>query len=149
MRDPNSLPALLKKEVAILTELNSLSLLKKEALLHDDLDSLETIVLKEEALSGNLKTLDNACSPQVRFFLKGNLVMPEEIAGLIAEIRRLAKEFKSNNDLNQALLKDSLSILQFTLNAFLGTNDNGPGVYSSSGKPAQVLKNISMLDCKR
>lgn len=149
MSNTASLQSLLEKEAAILGELNSLSLLKKDALLNDDLESLETIVLKEEALSGNLKILDNACAPQVQFFLKGQVDPPKEIKGLMDLLRRLVREVKARNDFNQALIKDSLSIIQFTLNAFMGTNEHGPGTYGSSGKPAQNIKNRSMLDCKR
>lgn len=149
MSNTANLQSLLEKEVTILTELHSLSLLKKDALLNDDLESLETIVLKEEALSGNLKILDNACAPQVKFFLKGQIEPPEAIKGLMDDVRRLVKDVKTNNDFNQALIRDSLNIIQFTLNALLGTNEQSPGVYGSSGKPAQGVKNRSMLDCKR
>lgn len=149
MSDVGALQSLLQKEVELLTELNSLSRLKKEALLNDDLASLETIVLKEEILSGNLKTVDNACSSQVQFFLKGQVEPPPEIDALMTELRDLVREVKSNNDFNQALIRDSLSIIQFTLNALLGSDDTGRGVYSAKGKSTQPLQNKSLLDCKR
>lgn len=150
MYDVVALQSLLEKEVAILTELNSLSLLKKDVLLNDDIDALQQIVLQEEALSGKLKTIENVSAPQVQFFLSGKASAPETIVGLIEEIRRLVKEFKGHNDLNQLLIRDSLGIVQFTLNALLGMNDNGLGVYSAAGKPNQVFnKNTSMLDYKR
>lgn len=156
MHDTAALQSLLEKEVEILTELNSLSLLKKDALLTDDLDSLESIVLKEEALSGNLKTLDNACSPQVQFFLRekkqptqSSANFPAPLGDLFSTIRLLILQLKTTNDFNQALIKDSLYIIQFTLNSFLSLGNNtSPTVYGASGKQAQT-PHLSLLDVKR
>ena len=60
-----------KNELELLEELYRLSELKTDSITKDNLDSLEKIVLKEEALSKKLKISDDACAAQVQFFLKG------------------------------------------------------------------------------
>jgi hypothetical protein len=60
----------LQQERKLLEELNQLSLLKKEALLHDDLECLESLVKQEETCFQQLKVIDAACVSQVRFFCK-------------------------------------------------------------------------------
>lgn len=147
MQENQSLQALLQQEIDVVKELNSLCLLKKEALLKDDLDALQVIVLKEEALSPKLQKLDDACSPQVQFFLRGNSVpngneeSTEKTAALIEELRKNALQLKLNNELNQALIKDALAVVEFTVNALMPQIGLENGFYEASGKVAKDKKN--------
>ena len=150
MAESNSLQQLLEQELKLLDELNDLSHQKTDALMKDDLIALEAIVLKEEALSQNLKKVDNACSPQVQFFLRGQSEgkpVPGEINDLFEKIRVKVRELKLNNELNQDLIRDSLNLVQFTLNSLLSSNTNDGNVYDSSGKVGNQHKN-HMLDYK-
>ena len=70
MQDNRILRQSLEQELALLEELNGLSLLKKDALLKEDMETLDSIVHKEEMLSAKLKTVSDECLPQVQFFLK-------------------------------------------------------------------------------
>lgn len=143
---------LLEDQVTILEELNQLSLAKKEALLNNDISSLESIVLKEETLAVKLKKVADACSPQVRFFLSGsNTPSPlfERINATLKKIKQLVRELKLNNDLNQTLLRDELNLVQFTLNSFMSSTDAiNTGVYSSTGKVVHNPKKVNLLNSK-
>lgn len=149
MPENQSLEVLLQQEINVIKELNSLSLLKKEALLKDDLDALQVIVLKEEALSAKLQKLDDACSPQVQFFLRGgsssNLKdegkLGEKARALIEELRKNALQLKLNNEFNQNLIKDALAVVEFTLNALMPQVSGENGFYESTGKVAKDKKN--------
>lgn len=149
MPENQSFQTLLQQEIDVLKELNTLSLLKKEALLKDDLDALQVIVLKEEALSAQFKKLDDACSPQVQFFLRersskvktGTEKQPKEITTLIEELRKHTLQLKLNNEFNQALLKDALAIVEFTINALMPQTSAESGFYGSSGKVNKDKKN--------
>jgi flagellar biosynthesis/type III secretory pathway chaperone len=101
MAESNSLQQLLEQELKLLDELNDLSHQKTDALMKDDLIALEAIVLKEEALSQNLKKVDNACSPQVQFFLRGQSEgkpVSAEIDDLFQKIRVKVRDLKLNNE---------------------------------------------------
>lgn len=159
MPDNQSFKTLLQQEIDVLKELNSLSLFKKEALLKDDLDALQVIVLKEEALSAQLKKIDDACSPQVQFFLRERFSgdrtetekPPEEITVLIEELRKQIRQLKLNNEFNQALIKDALAIVEFTINALMPQTSAESGFYGASGrinKDKQNSKKTLILDYK-
>jgi hypothetical protein len=157
MPENQSFQTLLQQEIDVLKELNTLSLMKKEALLKDDLDALQVIVLKEEALSAKLKEIDDACSPQVQFFLKErfssgkNRADSGEITALIEDLRKQALELKLNNEFNQALLKDALAIVEFTINALMPQTSAESGFYGASGKidkDKQNSKKTLILDYK-
>lgn len=148
MPENQSLEELLQQEINVIKELNSLSLLKKEALLKDDLDALQVIVLKEEALSVKLQKLDDACSPQVQFFLRGGSSsnQKEEKPGkktgaLIEELRKNALQLKLNNEFNQDLIKDALAVVEFTVNALMPQVNGENGFYEATGKVAKDKKN--------
>jgi flagellar biosynthesis/type III secretory pathway chaperone len=139
MQDNRILQQSLEKELALLEELTGLSLLKKDALLKDDMETLETIVLKEEALSARLKTINNVCLPQVQFFLRtqNDESVPNVLNSmqeLVKEIRETAIKLQRHNELNQALIRDSLSVVQFTINALLPPETHKAKVYGASGK---------------
>ena len=149
MPESQSFQGLLQQEIEVVKELNSLSLLKKEALLKDDLDELQVIVLKEEALSLKLQKLDDACSPQVQFFLRGDsrLNQPgarrldEKTKGLIEELRQNALQLKLNNEFNQDLLRDALAVVEFTVNALMPQLGAENGFYEATGKVAKDRRN--------
>ena len=158
MLQGHELQELLYKELQLLEELNGLSLQKKEALLNDDLISLETIVLKEEALSKKLHVVDDACSPQVKFFLRvlksgspNKLADPkeEETLELVRKIRETAFRLQRNNEFNQTLISDALSLIQFKLNILVPSDKANAPVYGASGKMERRLKKTNLLDCKR
>lgn len=157
MLQNQELQELLYKELELLEELNGLSLLKKEAVLKDDLVSLETIVLKEEALSKKLRKIDDACSLQVKFFLgvlknsTNKLTDPAEKATLeiVRKISEKAFQLQRNNEFNQALISDALSLIQFQLNIYSPPDKVNTPVYGSSGKMAKYVKKTNILDCKR
>jgi hypothetical protein len=147
MQDNQILQQLLEKELALLEELNSLSLLKKDALLKDDLETLESIVLKEEVLSAKLKTISDGCLPEVRFFLRDKKNLPPELVEIMVKVRKSALKFQLNNELNQNLIRDSLTLTQFTINSFRSLIEGcTPTLYGSSGRVSQ--KEIHMLDVK-
>jgi flagellar biosynthesis/type III secretory pathway chaperone len=150
MAESNSLQQLLEQELKLLEELTNLSYQKTDALMKDDLVALEAIVLKEEALSQKLKKVDNACSPQVQFFLRGSSkekpVSPE-LNEIFEKISVKVRELKLNNELNQDLIGDSLGLIEFTINSLLSSNAKDPNVYDSSGKVGGGHKN-HMLDYK-
>lgn len=152
MYDNQILQQSLEKELALLEELNSLSLRKKDVLLKDDLDTLEVIVFKEEALSSKLRTINDACLPQVQFFLRGQNKEQEsvkKITGLIDKVREKTLQLRRNNELNQDLLRDSLSIIQFTMHCISPPADVKAGVYGTSGKFIRRPKKTFMLDTRR
>jgi FlgN protein. len=147
MQDNRILQQSLEKEFALLEELNDLSLLKKDAILKDDLETLETIVHKEEVLSPKLRALNGECLPRVQFFLKEKKGLSTELAELVTRVRKMAFQYKLNNELNQNLIQDSLTITQFTINSFRSLLDSdAPSLYGSSGRVNQ--KEIHMLDVK-
>jgi flagellar biosynthesis/type III secretory pathway chaperone len=147
MQDNRILQQSLEQELALLEELNGLSLLKKDAILKDDLETLETIVRKEEILSAKLKTISDGCLPQVQFFLQEKK-LTAELNELVDKVRTTAIQFRFNNELNQGLIQDSLSVVQFTINSFRSLLNGGvtPSLYGSSGRVHQ--KQIHMLDVK-
>lgn len=116
--------------------------------MNDDLNSLETIVLKEEALSKKLSVIDHACSPQVQFFLRDKNSRSEKIGDLLNQIRQSARKLKSNNELNQGLLEDALGITQLTLNLLLPETKENLTVYGSEGKVIADRKKTQVLDYK-
>ncbi len=139
----------LAEELTTLKELHQLSLAKKDAVINDDIDSLEKIVLKEEALSDKLKKIDDACSQQVQFFLSGKSSdLPVEITELLGEIKEIALKLKINNRLNQELIQDSLAITQFTVNSLFSIQEMEAGVYGASGKKESNQKKNVFLDYK-
>lgn len=151
MEDMERLQLLLEKEISILEQLHSLSLMKTEALTKDDLNLLEEIIFKEEALSKSFKAIDDACSPQVQFFLRGQSAgsrMPEKFAEMIQKVREIAVKLRLNNELNQDLIRDSLNLVQFSINSLLSSADGAPGLYGASGKVDPNRKKNHMLDFK-
>lgn len=138
----------LEEELAILEELNGLSLLKKDAVMNDDLDSLETIVLKEEALSKKLSVIDHACSPQVQFFLRDKNNQPPAVTDLLQKIRESVRKLKLNNELNQGLIQDALGITQLTLNLLLPETKGNSTLYGSGGQVISGRKKNQVLDYK-
>ena len=138
----------LEEELAILEELNGLSLLKKDAIMNDDLNSLETIVLKEEALSKKLSVIDHACSPQVQFFLRDKKNGSEAVTNLLQKVRESVRKLRLNNELNQGLIEDALGITQLTLNMLLPETKDDPAVYGSGGKVISDRKKNQVLDYK-
>jgi flagellar biosynthesis/type III secretory pathway chaperone len=151
MEDMQRLQLLLEKEISILEELHSLSLMKTEALTKDDLNRLEEIILKEEALSNSFKAIDDACSPQVQFFLRSLSTgsgMPEKFAGLVNQIREIGAKLRLNNELNQDLIRDSLNLVQFSINSILSSSEGVAGLYGASGKVETNRKKNHLLDFK-
>jgi len=149
MQNLQGLQLLLEKEIAILEALIGLSHRKTEAITGDDLSLLEEIVLKEEALSKSLKTVDDACSPQALFFLRNHsnvAAVPEEFSVLFKKAREKAIELRLNNELNQDLIRDSLNLVQFSINTLL--SDGAPALYGASGKMAFNKRNNQVLDFK-
>lgn len=150
MLEPNTLQQSLLQELQLIEELNRLSHLKTDALLNDDLDSLEAIGLKEEALSKKLKVNDDACSKQVQFFLKDKTDgagIPGEARQVVDKIKFTVRELQLNNELNMNLIHDSLQLVQFTMNSLLSITENNAGLYEPSGKVAHQ-KQSHMLDYK-
>lgn len=145
----SQLEQLLGKQLILLDELIKLSLLKKDALLNDNIEALEVIVLKEEGLSRNLHAIGRACAPQVQFFLKGRLTEnPEAIRGLIRQVGEKARELQRNNELNQAIIQDSLALVQFMLNTLITPATTDSSFYGSSGKVMKSDKTTFVLDHK-
>lgn len=145
----NEIQIKLVEELSILKELHELSLEKKDAVLKDEIESLEKIVLKEEALTDKFKKIDDACSPQVQFFLSGKSTdLAGDIADLLQEIKEIAIKLKINNRLNQELIQDSLAINQFTVNSLLSLEGTEAGVYGASGKKESNQKKNVFLDYK-
>jgi hypothetical protein len=151
MPEPSTLQQSLLQELQLIEELNRLSHLKTDALLNDDLDSLEAIGLKEEVLSKKLEVKDDACSKQVQFFLKGKTGeagIPEETREVVDKIKFTVRELQLNNELNMNLIHDSLTLVQFTLNSFLSLSENtNAGLYEPSGKIINRKQN-HLLDYK-
>ncbi len=144
---------LLQEELAVLEEMCNLSVLKTEIIMKDDMVALEEIVFKEEALAKKLKVSDNACSAQVQNFLAAqNSGAPEafsaEITGLLDQMKNMAAQIKLNNDLNQHLIYNSLTLIQFSLNSLLTSMSSNAGCYGSSGKLEANQKNTILLDVK-
>lgn len=145
------LETLIEEELEVLEELNKVSLLKKEALLNNDLKSLEDIILMEEKLSFRFKKIDDACSPQVQFFLKEKLddaSVPSSTKELLLRLRKSALQLQTNNRFNQDLIEDSLNLLQFTLNIFTSATTTETSTYSSVGKIIKKQASNSLLDFK-
>jgi hypothetical protein len=150
MQDINALQQSLLQELELIEELSRLSHLKTDALLNNDLDSLEAIGLKEEALSKKLRVKDDACSQQVQFFFKGQAegaAIPVETRELADKIKITARELQLNNQLNLDLIRDSLTLVQFTLNSLLSVTENNAGLYEPSGRIVNQKQN-HLLDYK-
>jgi flagellar biosynthesis/type III secretory pathway chaperone len=142
---------MLQNEIELLENLNELSLLKKEALLNDDVDRLETIVFQEETVFHQLKILDDACAPQVQFFFQADRRDPalsETIQGKRSELRRLATELQNNNRFNMDITRDSLALTQFMLNALAAPAGEKVLTYNASGKMVDGKTKNHLLDYK-
>ncbi len=141
---------LLQEELSLLEEIYNLSLKKTKSIMNDDLDSLEKIVLKEEALSKKLKISDAACSKQVQFFLEGQTneaLIPAGTRELIDKIKTTVRDLQLNNKLNTDLISDSLALIQFTINSLCSINENSAGLYEPSGKMTGQKQNY-LVDYK-
>ncbi len=146
----NELQVFFQSQIALLEELIELSLLKRDALLTDNFDSLEKVVFKEGVLSEKLKALDNACSQQVQFFLEelqSGAAVDRELEDLFQNLQQKIWQLRVNNDFNQTIINDSLNIIRLTMNLLM-PQENGAGVYSSSGQNT-YQPSSSMVDCKR
>lgn len=147
MPDNSPLRDLLKKEIAILEELNVLGGLKTEALMTDNLDSLQKIVFQETKLSKDLKQIEDVCSPQLKILLKRQQEIPQKLNDLMLNVRQNGLQLRLKNELNQNLIQDSLSLIQFTINSFRSMFDNPtPSLYGSSGKMSP--KKVQLFDIK-
>jgi hypothetical protein len=142
---------LLQKEIELLEKLNELSLIKKEALFMEDLSRLEAILNEENFSFREFKTIDDACLPQVQFFLKGNSIFSEndaEIKGQLLKLRGLAAKLQTNNRLNMELIQDSLSYVRFTLNILTTMAQEKASTYSAFGKVVGKVDKKRLLDFK-
>jgi len=145
------LVALIEKELKVLEKLIKVSLEKKEALLNNDLSHLEEIILAEERLSQNFIEIDNACSPQVQFFLEEKVNsrrIPKNLKALLAKLRRDALRLKINNQLNQDLLRDAIGIIKFSVKTLTGNVFPGINTYDPAGKVISNIHQYSQLDYK-
>ena len=146
MQDNRILQQSLEQELALLEELNELSLVKTEVLVNEDMEALESIVHKEKMLSGKLKIVNDKCLPQVQFFLNEKK-LPDELSEIVEKFRKTAGQFRRNNELNQELIQNSLSLIQFTLNSFRSImSGDTTSLYGSSGQVHQ--KSVHILDVK-
>lgn len=143
---------ILDQQIARLEQLYSLSLVKKEALLQEDLDRIKEVVAAEEKMLHEYQAGDDACLAQVQFFLQATAPELTEaeaaVKGRIIQIRELAAKLQVNNEFNLALIKDSLGFVQFTMNMLTTTPDQNPTVYSASGKVVEGKVKHHLLDCK-
>lgn len=133
----SELHSLIEQEIETLNHLNSLSLSKKEAILTNDLKTLSEITQTEESLAQHLKKIDDACFPQVQFFLQGQ-ARESKIEGslkeLLAKLRQSAMQLKINNQLNQELLKDAIGFARFTVNMLTQSARDSSNTYGPAGK---------------
>jgi flagellar biosynthesis/type III secretory pathway chaperone len=147
----DQLTALLQQEIDFLAKLNHFSLLKKEALLKDDLNKLEEILYEEEITFREFKRIDDACSPQVQFFLKVHSdfsAVDAELKARLLKMRSLAAELQTNNRFNMELVEDSLGLIRFTLNILTAPAGEKTATYSASGKVVGKNDKNHLLDCK-
>jgi flagellar biosynthesis/type III secretory pathway chaperone len=145
------LTALLQQEIDLLEKLNEFSLLKKEALFKDDLRELEGILHEEDIAFREFKMIDDACSPQVQFFLKVHsdfTGVDAELKNRILKIRSLAAKLQTNNRFNMELIQDSLGLVQFTLNILTAPPGEKASTYSASGKVVGKNAKNHLLDRK-
>jgi flagellar biosynthesis/type III secretory pathway chaperone len=141
----------LQQERKLLEELNHLSLLKKEALLHDDFECLESIVKQEETCFHQLKVIDAACVSQVRFFCKTatrDEPVLERFRAEQLELGRLAARLQTNNRFNIDLTKDSLALTQFMLSVLTMPADGKTSTYNASGQMVGKQAKKHILDYK-
>jgi flagellar biosynthesis/type III secretory pathway chaperone len=142
---------MLQTEIELLGKLNELSLLKKEALLNDDVSRLEEVVFQEEFSIRQLKVLDDACASQVQFFFRANETDTAAIEAFWEkqnELRRLAAELQVNNRFNMDLTRDSLALTQFMINALTPPGGDKVLTYNASGKTVDPKAKNYLLDYK-
>lgn len=142
------LPVLLRQAIELLERLNELSLLKREALLKDDLSQLEEIVRQEEVLLRDYKTIDDACLPQVQFFLQeqSETEPAAQLRQQLIYLRQLAGKLQVNNQFNLDMIGDALSLTQFTLNALTVPAEQKVSTYNVSGKVVGNNQKNHLLD---
>ncbi|NLM36615.1 MAG: flagellar protein FlgN [Firmicutes bacterium] len=123
------------EELNLLQQLVDLAVAKKEALFENDLETLRRVVDEEEktlAKAEGLRPLnvgeidDNAEGQRLRL----------ERAALIAQLREV-------NLLNQQLLEDALTVVDYSLRLLHGAEENN--MYGSSGK-VETVGNRSLLN---
>ncbi|HYH03245.1 MAG TPA: flagellar protein FlgN [Bacillota bacterium] len=144
------LPTILCQVTELLEQLNELSLLKKEALLKDDLGQLEEVIRQEETLLREFKTLDAACLAQVQFFLQeqSEADLPAKLKQQLIKVRQLSGQLQVNNQFNLDLIGDALALTQFTLNALTVPAEQKVSTYNGSGKVVGNNQKNHLLDFK-
>jgi hypothetical protein len=143
--------ALLQKEIDLLAKLNQFSLLKKEALLKDDLSKLEEILHEEDITFREFKKIDDACSTKVQFFLKEHSDFSgadAELKDQLIKMRSLVAKLQTNNRFNMELAEDSLGLIRFTLNVLTAPAGEKAATYSASGKVVGKNDKNHLLDYK-
>ncbi|TCL64804.1 FlgN protein [Hydrogenispora ethanolica] len=150
MSDAQEFELLLGQEIELLQELKGLALAKKAALLNDNLSQLNDIVLREEAAAKKLKEIQSVCSEQTQIFIssaKNGSAIPEPVASYIAQMKKLVLEIKEENEFNQIILQDFLSLVRFTINAWTSMDDD-TGTYNPTGKLMTGQNKVNILDFK-
>lgn len=134
----------------LLERLNELSLLKKEALLKDDLNQLKEIVRQEEVLGQEFKTINDACLSQVQFFLQEQSQSSQvsDWQQQLRNLRQLTEKLQVNNKFNLELIGDALALTQFTLNALTVPDQPKMATYNVSGRVVGNDQRQHLLDFK-
>jgi flagellar biosynthesis/type III secretory pathway chaperone len=142
---------MMQTEIELLGKLNELSLIKKEALLNENIARLEEVVFQEESSIRQLKTLDDACASQVQFFFQAHetdTAVTEVFWEKQNELRQVAAKLQANNRFNMDLIRDSLAITQFMLNALTAPAGHKVLTYNASGKTVDPKAKNHLLDYK-
>lgn len=114
---------LMEQEIEMLKRLLALAQDKKEAILHDDLEKLTSIVKAEEAELMAVNSFLDRNHP--------HLTQASACPPLEQEKEVLTRQIKELNLLNQELLEDSLALVKYSLRVIHGDEENN--MYGSTG----------------
>jgi flagellar biosynthesis/type III secretory pathway chaperone len=140
---------------------------KKEAIVRNDMKALNQIVLKEaEFIKLNEALEQRRVSAVNRYWFskgygpKSDITLSEMIKMVVriedkmelqnaqARLEQSIGTLKQLNEINQQLLQESLSYLDYSLNLLLGSNDSDDAIYSIPSKNGFAGNRTGFFDLK-
>jgi flagellar biosynthesis/type III secretory pathway chaperone len=142
----------LKRELSVMEKILKVSQEKTDAIVDSNLKKLEEITKEEEVLLNKVASLEDEREELLNTWgLDTKLPLseiieniPEEDKSLLYEIKEklitILEELREKNDLNNALIQDSLEFINFTLNAMASVES--PATYEKDKLKDSRVKSI-------